>query len=736
MLRVSEIGISNAAQIPFLGSKKGRGSTLIDDDFVEFGAYRMEPATLRLWRGGESVPLTPKVAHTLLFLVQNSTRVVSKEEMIRAIWPDRFVDEANLTQNISVLRRVLRESETQTKYIVTYPGRGYQFLMPVRTVEPGRSGPAATADPSPAVPRRPAHRWIWVGGAAVVLAVAAGLMWMPRPSVAEMVSLRAAPFTRLPGAEYQPAFSRDGTKVAFVWDQEHADRPGIFVKGLGDDQPRRVDAGAGTYSSPAWSPDGRHLAYLRSQGSTLAVMEKPERGQGEREVARLFRTRYGLNRRHLDWSPNGRQLVVDDKESPDEPFGLFLIDLETGARSRLSKPSEDIIGDVDPRFSPDGSSISFVRMTYRFNHELYTVSAAGGTPRQHTRDNKQISGQDWSPDGRSLYFGSDRDGEFRIYKMGLAGTGAGAAIVPSSIASSNPIQFSVARTGARLVYSDLLQDLNIWRVDLSRAQSGQDAWTRVIASTAEDILPQLSPDGARICFQSNRSGPAELWLADAAGGNEVQLTRGGLRPAIGRWSPDGQNIVFNQAATSTMYVVPASGGLPRLVSGVSMQGGHPLFSADGRGLYSTWNETLYFIRLPDGKPQPVTSHVGFEKILSPDGRFLYFSNGRTDPAVWRYTISTGQREKVLSDLLEGYWGAWAVSPRGIYYLRANDQPGDEAAIDFFDFETRRNSRIVAFPDPLPPIGVSTWALAPDGRFLYVVRVDLSRSDLSVVEGLR
>ena len=558
---------------------------------------------------------------------------------------------------------------------------------------------------------------------------------MTRQPGPEIGSLRTSPFTRLPGAEYQPAFSRDGSKVAFVWDQEHANRPGIFAKGLGDDEPRRVDSGVGTYSSPAWSPDGRHLAYLRHEGSTLSVVEKAERGESEREVARLFRTRYGLSCRHLDWSPNGRLLVVDDKESPDEPFGLYLINLETGVRTRLTKPTEDIIGDVDPRFSPDGSSISFVRMTYRFNHELYTVPTTGGPPRQLTNDLKQISGQDWSADGRSLYFSSNRDGGFRVYRLNLAGRGVSSAIAPSSIAASNPIQFSVSRIGSKLVYSDLLQDLNIWRVDL-RAQAGQDAWTRVIASTAEDILPQLSPDGKRICFQSNRSGPAELWLSDAGGGNAVQLTRGGLGPAIGRWSPDGKTIVFNQAATSTMYVVAAGGGLPRLVTGSSMRGGHPLFSADGRGLYCTWNETLFYIRLPDGKPEPVTGHMGFEKILSPDGRDLYFSNGRTNPAIWRYTIASREREKVLDNLLEGYWGAWTVSQRGLYYLRLNDQPGDEAAIGFYNFRTRTSSRVAAFPDPLPPIGTTTWAITPDERFLYVVRVDMSRSDLSLVDGLR
>jgi len=117
--------------------------------------------------------------------------------------------------------------------------------------------------------------------------------------------------------------------------------------------------------------------------------------------------------------------------------------------------------------------------------------------------------------------------------------------------------------------------LNAWRPARNAVAAVHPIKSRRVkwfAFPSEYILPQLSLDGTRICCQSNRPGPAELWLSDANGGNEVQLTRGGLRPAIGRWSPDGKTIVFNQAATSTMYVVAAAGGRPRLVTGSSLPG--------------------------------------------------------------------------------------------------------------------------------------------------------------------
>jgi len=100
----------------------------------EFGDYRVDPGNLLLSRGGRPVPLTPKVFDTLLLLVKRSGEVLEKEELIRAIWPDTIVEENNLNQNISTLRRVLGESRGENRYIATVPGRGYRFIPEVRIV--------------------------------------------------------------------------------------------------------------------------------------------------------------------------------------------------------------------------------------------------------------------------------------------------------------------------------------------------------------------------------------------------------------------------------------------------------------------------------------------------------------------------------------------------------------------------------------------------------------------------
>lgn len=689
----------------------------------EFGAFVLDVGARRLQRGDETVTLTPKVFETLRVLVENAGRLLTKEEMMKAIWPDRFVEEANLTQNISVLRRALGEAESGTKYIATYPGKGYQFIAPVRGSDCG-----APETPVQAAARagRPLRIRLWA--ALVAVLVVAAIVVLTQTGRRAAPELRRVPLTRLPGGEYQPAISRDGTKLAFVWDQEGPRGTSLLVKGPEDDSPRPLSRGPFDHSSPTWSPDGRFLAYLRYEPEATKVIVRPERGGPEKEIASLFPSRYGLVCRHLDWSPDGKTLAVDDKTSPAEPFGISLVDLDTGAKKRLSRPDSDIIGDVDPRFSPDGKLVSFVRMMYRFNHELFVAPVGGGPARQLTHDGKQIGGHDWSPDGSSILFSSDRTGEFAVWRLDVAR----GKLLPAGISGFSPFQLSVARTGGRLVYSEFAQDLNIWRLEIPAVGSRtQPAWTRVIASTGEDMLPQLSPDGKRICFRSNRADGEQLWISGADGSGQAQLTRGALRPAVGRWSPDGNSIVFNSAVVQTMYVVDAAGGVPRLLGGIN--GGHPAFSSDGRAVYYSDAGAIMSLRLPAGPATLVTASGGFPKIPSADGRHLYFIPGRTETAIWRLALNSRKTEKLLDGLLPGYWGCWAVSPAGIYYLSKDPLAPERAAVLFHAFASGKSVRVAEFPGPLPPIGTSTWSISSDERYLYCVRADQSNSDIVLVE---
>ena len=116
----------------------------------EFGEFRLDPEKGLLSRSDTPVPLTPRVFETLLFMVENHGAVLDKERLMEAVWPDSIVEENNLTQNISTLRRIFGETPGSHRFIVTVPGRGYRFVAEVITCEKDASMDerlAAVTDP-------------------------------------------------------------------------------------------------------------------------------------------------------------------------------------------------------------------------------------------------------------------------------------------------------------------------------------------------------------------------------------------------------------------------------------------------------------------------------------------------------------------------------------------------------------------------------------------------------------
>jgi TolB-like protein/DNA-binding winged helix-turn-helix (wHTH) protein/Tfp pilus assembly protein PilF len=164
----------------------------------EFGPYRLELPTRQLLKNGAPIPLTPKAFQTLLALIERRDRVVDKGELMRVVWPDSFVEEANLTQTIFVLRRTLGESPDGKPFIDTMPRRGYRFVAAVREEI---AQPAARAEPRMA--RRTRASWI-----AATLLIAAGLVWFGTSGMrrggdppARLESLVVLPFGNLSDGE-------------------------------------------------------------------------------------------------------------------------------------------------------------------------------------------------------------------------------------------------------------------------------------------------------------------------------------------------------------------------------------------------------------------------------------------------------------------------------------------------------------------------------------------------------
>ncbi len=196
----------------------------------EFGPYQVDPRKLQLWRDGSAVPLPPKALEILLAMVARSGETVSKEELMHAVWPDSYVEESNLTQNIFLLRKALGESAQDSSYIITIPGKGYRLAVEVREIDAGGSTAAPNAAGGVAAAETPAHReaiahgdagrgagrkplWMWLAAAGVVaIALAGAEVWRgrhhPRPQAApERVMLAVLPFENLTGDPGQDYFS-------------------------------------------------------------------------------------------------------------------------------------------------------------------------------------------------------------------------------------------------------------------------------------------------------------------------------------------------------------------------------------------------------------------------------------------------------------------------------------------------------------------------------------------------
>src|SRR5262249_14318296 len=127
-----------------------RRRSMSNCDHYEFGPFRLDARERLLLREGESVPLTPKAFELLLALVEHHGHLLEKEELLRLVWPETFVEEANLSYNISLIRRALGGGENGERYIETVPKRGYRFVASVREQEEADAAEPKAQTPHPA----------------------------------------------------------------------------------------------------------------------------------------------------------------------------------------------------------------------------------------------------------------------------------------------------------------------------------------------------------------------------------------------------------------------------------------------------------------------------------------------------------------------------------------------------------------------------------------------------------
>jgi TolB-like protein/DNA-binding winged helix-turn-helix (wHTH) protein/Tfp pilus assembly protein PilF len=193
--------------------------------FYEFGPFRLDPQKRRLMRDGEVLRLTPKAFDLLLVLVEERGRTVEKDELFEKVWPDVVVEENNLNQNITALRKSLGDSRQESQYIATIPGVGYRFVAEVSEVSSGTEGAAVdqSGDKSPHSREARAARGTLLGYALVILfpmvmvAVGYALYTTRTPAPVPISSIMVLPLENLSGDPEQEYFA-DGMTDALIGD--------------------------------------------------------------------------------------------------------------------------------------------------------------------------------------------------------------------------------------------------------------------------------------------------------------------------------------------------------------------------------------------------------------------------------------------------------------------------------------------------------------------------------------
>jgi Tol biopolymer transport system component/DNA-binding winged helix-turn-helix (wHTH) protein len=740
---------------------------MADDEFMtehkcfvfSFEDVEVREREFTVVRAGEALPVEPKAFRVLLFLLRNPHKLISKDELLDAVWNETAVSENSLTRSVALLRRVLGDDTREPRYIATVPTVGYRFLCDVQAKEETPAG-SVTADPPSSEgvvaaeeghtsPPPAANRWkrrsLIAAGAGVSLLILAVAAYFVHGAIVNRAGkasgtasassrMRMVPLTSLPGKAWGPALSPDGKQLAFLWNGANPNRDDLYVELVGAQTPLRLThTQSGFICCADWSPDGSEIAFGRCDDHGGAVFVVPALGGTERKITDVVCSFLGAG--DPKWTADRESLVLADSCSPGAPGGTLVFSLKTGERRCLHAPPSTDMGDWGPALSPDGKTVAFLRTTTGSMGEVYTVPFAGGNPRRLTFDTACGGDLMWIPDGQSIAFNSNRSGLPVLWRVSAQG-----GLVEKE--SVYPGIGSFSNDGRRLAYVEWPGRAGgapeTWRGVLSSEGGHIVSQTRVLASGTGDFGTHISPDGEQIVFESSRSGNSEIWRSNLDGSDPVRLTfttKGWA--GTPRWSPDGKWVVFDfrLGDHSEIHTIDTEGrnehtivlgGYDNVVPSWSRDGASIYFASNRTGFWQIWNHDL-----ASGRETHITRNGGFAAFESHDAKTIYYSKFEGG-GLWKIPVGGGEEEHITDAPHRGYWGHFAVTESGIYLTDTEAEP--RPTIMYYDFQTRQAKPILAL-DKSPVADVASLTASRDGKTLLYEQVEL-KSSISMVEYLQ
>lgn len=706
-----------------------------EGEVFRFGPFEVDVTERVLRKHGVRIRLQTQPFLVLAALLENSGNVVTRAELRRRIWPEEtFVDfEHGLNAAVTRVRHALSDSVAAPRYIETVPKYGYRFCA---SIQRNGIGEEAQVGPPPrAASERSLPRWVGVAALLAIIGVILAILpWQRRTS--KSLQLKGVPLTAYRGQEIDPALSPDATQVAFVWNGPKQDNFDIYTMRLGSDKPFRITVDPAHDLSPAWSPDGSAIAFIRqlnaSRGELLMI---PATGGPEHKIADIADDEFRESPARLvslAWSPDGSAIAASHRRPGDASQRIYLFS-RTGKMRPLTSPVAPL-GDHTPAFSSDGRVLAFTRLTGFSSAEIYAASL--GSNLGMATDARPVSSTNhWCTNPvflpgqkRILYLEAEEPEAHRTLKITSPNSLSPAAV--SVLLNDEPLR--VTAGPHEVVYSTVREDINIWRAKVPTAGEAPSIPERIISSTRFDGKPRYSPDGTKIAFTSSRSGTPEIWVSDADGSNPFRLTNfGGPLVGYANWSPDGQWLTFHARpeGQADLFLMPAAGGPVKRLTTDPADDTMPCFVRNGRSIYfsSARSGQFEIWRMPvgGGPAVQITRSGGFRPFESADGQRIFYLN--LDGSRIQSVAAGGGPASDVTGPLHIYPSGIAVTSGGIYY-EASPHSAVERYIRFFNFETG-TSRPVAVASR--PFGLGL-TVSPDHAYILFDQVDDLDRDLMLL----